>query len=84
MRPEVLAESIGSTLRGALEPLVRRVAALEAGERWATLGALEVSVATMQTNLAVLVARAPVAGPPGPAGMPGPPGPAGAATGGPG
>ena len=78
MRPEVLGASVGQALRGALEPLVRRVAALEAGGPWAApLGALEVSVATLQTDLATLAAREPLAGPSGPAGPPGPPGPPG-------
>ena len=78
MRPEVLGASVGQALRGALEPLARRVAALEAGGPWAVpLGALEVSVATLSTSVATLAAREPLAGPPGPAGEPGPPGPAG-------
>jgi hypothetical protein len=59
MRPEILADHLGATLRGLLDPLALRVAALEtAGGHWTE-------------RLAGLEARTPLAGPPGPPGPPG-------------
>jgi hypothetical protein len=59
MRPEFLAEQLGATMRGLLDPLALRVASLEtAGGQWAE-------------RLAQLEARTPLPGPPGPPGPPG-------------
>jgi len=79
MRPEVLAESIGSTIRGALSPLALRVSALETeGGRWAAdLGGLQGAIADLRERVSALADREPIPGPPGPSGPPGPPGPPG-------
>jgi hypothetical protein len=59
MRPEFLAEQLGLTVRGLLDPLALRVAALE------TAGG------PMAERLTLLEARTPLPGPPGPPGPPG-------------
>jgi hypothetical protein len=66
MRPDVLAESLGQTIRGAVSPLALRVAALETAG-----GGLAGELGGVRDRLAALEARAPL---PGPAGPPGPPG----------
>ena len=73
MRPEVIADYIGQTIRGLSAPIALRVAELEAaGAREAiTRDTVDASLGDLWARLATLEARAPVPGPPGP------PGPAG-------
>jgi hypothetical protein len=76
MRPEILAEMVAQTIRGAVDPMRLRVAELEAadGRVAIALATVQTSLGDLGTRLAVLEARA---GLPGPEGPPGPPGPAG-------
>jgi hypothetical protein len=73
MRPDVLAEHLGQTIRGLLGPMTLRVAELEASGRSA-IATVDASLGDLGARVAQLEARAPV---PGPEGPPGPPGPAG-------
>lgn len=79
MRPDVLAEHLGQTIRGLFQPVALKVAELEAsgGRVAAHLGAVEASVGDLGARLAALEGRPPEPGPPGPQGPPGPAGPPG-------
>ena len=79
MRPEILADHLGQTIRGLVAPIGLRVAELEAagGRSAIALTAVHASLGDLGTRLAALEAREPVPGPPGPEGPQGPPGPAG-------
>lgn len=79
MRPDVLAEHLGTTIHGLIGPMGLRVAELEAaGSRVAiALDTASASLGGVETRLAALEARAPVPGPAGPPGAQGPIGPAG-------
>ena len=76
MRPDVLAEYLGQTIRGLVGPMGLRVAELEAagGRSAIALDGVTASLGDLGNRLAVLEQRAPV---PGPVGPEGPPGPAG-------
>lgn len=79
MRPEILADHLGLTIRGLVGPIGLRVAELEvAGGRSAiALTAVQTSLGDLGARLAALEGREPIPGPPGPEGPQGPPGPAG-------
>jgi len=79
MRPEVLADLLGQTVRGLVAPIALQVAELEAvgGRAAIAIAAVHTTLGDLGTRLATLEARAPVPGPAGPPGESGPPGPAG-------
>jgi hypothetical protein len=80
MRPDVLAEHLGQTIKGLVGPVALRVAELEAaGGRVAiAVEGVTASLGDLGTRLAKLEARDySVPGPPGPAGPPGVQGPPG-------
>jgi len=76
MRPDVLADYLGQTIRGLVGPMGLRVAELEAagGRSAIVLDGLTASLGDLGNRLATLEARAPVPGPPGPEGPAGPAG----------
>jgi hypothetical protein len=76
MRPDVLAEHLGQTIRGLVGPVALRVAELEAagGRSAIVLDGVHASLSDLGARLAVLETRAPLPGPPGPEGPPGPAG----------
>jgi hypothetical protein len=76
MRPEVLGQQIGQTIRDVMGPLALRVAELEDADGRAaiTLASVTASLGDVGARLALLELRAPVPGPPGPPGPAGPPG----------
>jgi len=73
MRPDVLAEHLGQTIRGLFAPVALRVAELEAagGRSAIAIDTVNTSLGDLGTRLATLEQREPVPGPPGPAGPPG-------------
>jgi hypothetical protein len=73
MRPDVLAEHLGQTIRGLFAPVALRVAELEAaGSRGAiALETVTASLGDLGARLATLEQREPIPGPPGPVGPPG-------------
>ena len=73
MRPDVLAEHLGTTIRGLVAPLGLRVAELEAiGTREAIArDAVTASLGDLSVRIAALETREPIPGPPGPPGPPG-------------
>lgn len=70
MRPEVLAESLATTIRGLLTPMSSRVLALETahGHRDVLIADITKAYDDMRGRLAVVESREPVPGPAGPAG----------------
>ena len=62
MRPDVLADHLGQTIRGLVGPMALRLAALEA---------THASVSDLGQRVAALEARPLIPGPPGPPGPPG-------------
>jgi len=79
MRPDVLAEHLGQTIRGLVGPMTLRVAELEAGTGRVAiaLDGFTASLGGLEQRLTALETRAPIPGPPGEPGPAGPPGPAG-------
>ena len=80
MRPDVLADHLGQTIRGLVGPLQLQVAALEAthGRVAISLDEVRASLGGLENRVLQLEGRAPVPGPPGPPGERGPQGEAGA------
>ena len=76
MRPDVLAQHLGTTIRGLVGPMTLRVAELEAasGRTAIALDGFQTSLGSLEQRIALIEARAPE---PGPRGEPGPPGPQG-------
>ena len=79
MRPDVLAQHLGTTIRGLVGPMTLRVAELEAahGRAAIALDGVQTSLGSLEQRIALIEARAPEPGPPGPPGPPGAPGPPG-------
>ena len=80
MRPDVLADHLGQTIRGLVGPVALRVAELEAagGRAAIALDTVQASLGDLGTRLARLEARDySIPGPPGPPGPEGPAGPPG-------
>src|SRR6185436_5205269 len=79
MRPDVLADHLGQTIRSLVGPVALRVAELEAaGSRYAiTVDTVRASLGDLGARVDILEALSGTPGPPGPPGEPGPPGPAG-------
>jgi len=79
MRPDVLAEHLGHTIRGVVGPLSLKVAELDAaGSRVAiTLDSVNASLGDLGARLDILESLSGTPGPMGPPGEPGPPGPPG-------
>jgi hypothetical protein len=73
MRPDVLADHLGQTIRGLVGPVSLKVAELEAasGREAIARAAFQAELGDLGVRLATLETRAPIPGPPGPPGRDG-------------
>jgi len=76
MRPDVLAETLATTIRGLVAPMSARVVSIDDGLATITkhVTTLADAMAATGERLAALESREPIPGPPGPAGPAGPAG----------